>query len=177
VSGRADRPRRTFAASVVGLQRSLGNAQIARLVAGAWGAGPDERPAIEIQRSEDRSPVFDIVGRGGGRPLEPRVRETMEARLGTSLDSVRVHVDARSAESVQAKAYTVGEDIVVHPRHYSASSSSGRQLLAHEAVHVAQQRAGPVSGTPVGGGISLSDPADRFEREAEAVARDVSGRI
>jgi hypothetical protein len=85
-----------------------------------------------------------------------------------------VHVDARSAESVQAKAYTVGEEIVVHPRHYDPVSPPGRQLLAHEAVHVVQQRSGPVSGTPIGGGIAVSDPSDRFEREAEATVRDVT---
>ncbi|HWH11046.1 MAG TPA: DUF4157 domain-containing protein [Solirubrobacteraceae bacterium] len=129
------------------------------------------------QVGENRSPVFDVVGRGGGRPLDPRVRETMEDHLGSPLGHVRVHVDARSTESVQAKAYTVGEDIVVHPRHFHPSALSGRQLLAHEAVHVHQQRSGPVAGTPVGGGISLSDPSDRFEQEAEAAARIVSSRL
>jgi uncharacterized protein DUF4157 len=162
---------------VLALQRTVGNARVAALLDGADAGRRTLQRAITAQRREERSPVFDVVGRGGGRPLEPRVRETMEDHLGTSLDSVRVHVDARSTESVQAKAYTVGEDIVVHPQHFSASSSSGRELLAHEAVHVAQQRSGPVSGTPVGGGISLSDPSDRFEREAEATARRVSSRL
>ena len=40
-------------------------------------------------------------------------------------------------------------------------------MLAHELTHVVQQRSGPVDGTPAGGGISLSDPSDRFERAAE----------
>jgi hypothetical protein len=150
------------------LQRSVGNARVARLLSGVHG----DRD-VDLQRSEERSPVFDVIGRGGGRPFEAGVRQTMEARLGTPLDSVRVHVDARSTDSVQARAYTVGEDIVVHPRHFSPSSLAGRELLAHEAVHVAQQRSGPVTGTAVGGGISLSDPSDRFEREAEATARSV----
>ena len=40
-------------------------------------------------------------------------------------------------------------------------------MLAHELTHVVQQRSGPVDGTSAGGGISLSDPSDRFERAAE----------
>ena len=36
-----------------------------------------------------------------------------------------------------------------------------------------QQRSGPVEGTPAGGGIKVSDPSDRFEREAAANAERV----
>ena len=43
-------------------------------------------------------------------------------------------------------------------------------MLAHELTHVVQQRSGPVDGTPTGGGVQVSDPSDRFEREAEANA-------
>lgn len=43
-------------------------------------------------------------------------------------------------------------------------------MLAHELTHVVQQRNGPVDGTPAGGGVQVSDPSDRFEREAAANA-------
>ncbi len=43
-------------------------------------------------------------------------------------------------------------------------------MLAHELTHVVQQRSGPVDGTPTGGGVKVSDPSDRFEREAAATA-------
>jgi hypothetical protein len=43
-------------------------------------------------------------------------------------------------------------------------------MLAHELTHVVQQRSGPVDGTDSGGGIKVSDPSDRFEREASANA-------
>ncbi|HEU0316121.1 MAG TPA: DUF4157 domain-containing protein [Solirubrobacteraceae bacterium] len=150
------------------LQRLVGNRVVARLLDDADGQETAATAPIE------RSPIFDVIGQGGGRPLDARVRKTMEDRLGSPLGSVRVHVDSTSAESVQAKAYTVGEEIVVHPRHYDPASSSGRELLAHEAVHVVQQRAGPVAGTTMPGGIAVSDPSDRFEREAEATAREVT---
>jgi hypothetical protein len=43
-------------------------------------------------------------------------------------------------------------------------------MLAHELTHVVQQRSGPVDGTDAGGGVKVSDPSDRFEREAVANA-------
>jgi hypothetical protein len=46
-------------------------------------------------------------------------------------------------------------------------------MLAHELTHVVQERAGAVDGTPAPGGIWVSDPSDRFEREAAAKAERV----
>jgi hypothetical protein len=43
-------------------------------------------------------------------------------------------------------------------------------MLAHELTHVVQQRSGPVDGTDAGGGVRISDPSDRFERDAVATA-------
>ena len=50
---------------------------------------------------------------------------------------------------------------------------TGKLTLAHELTHVVQQRSGPVDGTPASGGIKVSDPSDRFEREAAANAERV----
>ncbi|HEX7304377.1 eCIS core domain-containing protein, partial [Lentzea sp.] len=47
---------------------------------------------------------------------------------------------------------------------------SGKHMLAHELTHVVQQRSGPVEGTDNGGGVKVSNPSDRFEREAVATA-------
>jgi hypothetical protein len=97
----------------------------------------------------------------------------MEAAFGTSFEHVRVHTDdqaARSAESVGANAYTVGADVVFRGGQYSPGTPTGQRTIAHELAHVVQQRQGPVDGTPIGGGISVSDPGDRFERAAEATA-------
>ncbi len=89
---------------------------------------------------------------------------------------VRVHDDtaaASSAQSVNAHAYTVGSNIVFQRDVYDPSSEAGRTTLAHELTHVIQQRCGPVDGTAAAGGIKVSDPGDRFEREAAANAERV----
>ena len=140
---------------VLDLQRSAGNAATSALL------------------EDDRSPVHDVVGSGGGSPLPTDVRADMEGRLGHDFGDVRVHTDARahdSARAVGAHAYTVGRDVVFQRDRYDPSSDEGRTTLAHELTHVVQQRQGEVDGTPAPGGIRVSDPSDRFEREAAATA-------
>lgn len=142
-------------ARVSALQRSLGNQAVSRVV------------------DEEASPVHDVAGSGSGTALAPDVRVDMEHRLGHDFGDVRVHTDGRahdSAVSVNAQAYTVGSDVVFQRDKYDPSSDDGRLMLAHELTHVVQQRSGPVDGTPTGGGINVSDPSDRFEREASANA-------
>ena len=142
---------------VLHLQRTAGNATVADML------GDQER----------RSPVMDVVESGGGQPLEDNVRADMEGRLGYDFGDVRIHADARateSARSVQAHAYTVGSNIVFQSDRYAPGTSEGQKMLAHELTHVVQQRTGPVDGTPGPGGIKISDPSDRFEREAETTA-------
>jgi Domain of unknown function (DUF4157) len=97
----------------------------------------------------------------------------MEARLGHDFSDVRIHNDDaahQSAKSVNAQAYTVGSSIVFQRDKYDPGSAAGQHMLAHELTHVVQQRSGPVDGTDAGGGVKVSDPSDRFEREAVANA-------
>jgi hypothetical protein len=114
-----------------------------------------------------------VVGSGGGKPLDADTRTDMESRLGHDFSDVRVHTDSpahESAQAVNAHAYTVGSNIVFQRDKYDTSSTEGRTMLAHELTHVVQQRNGPVDGTPAGGGLQVSEPSDRFEREAAANA-------
>jgi hypothetical protein len=144
-------------AAVLGLQRSVGNSGTAGVL------------------DEERSPVHDVVN-SGGEPLAPDVRAEMEGRLGHDFADVRVHADTaahESAKAVSAHAYTVGSNVVFQRDKYDPSSSAGKTMLAHELTHVVQQRAGAVDGTPAAGGIRVSDPSDRFEREAAANAERV----
>lgn len=144
------------------LQRTAGNAAVGAL----------------LQREEEgRSPVKDVIESGGGQPLSSDVRDPMEQHLGADFGDVRVHTDDAadaSARSVNANAYTVGSDVVFQRDRYDPSSNEGMRTLAHELTHVVQQREGPVDGTPAPGGIRISDPNDRYEREADRVAEQVT---
>lgn len=69
----------------------------------------------------------------------------MEQRFGHDFASVRVHTGsaaAQSAQDVNARAYTVGNDIVFGTNQFAPGSLEGRRLLAHELTHVAQQASG-----------------------------------
>ncbi|WP_234327827.1 DUF4157 domain-containing protein [Streptomyces sp. NRRL F-2664] len=116
-----------------------------------------------------RSAVHDVL-RAPGRPMDTATRTDMEARLGADFSDVRIHDDSAakaSAAEVGARAYTSGSHVVI------GSGGGDRHTLAHELTHVIQQRQGPVAGTDNGAGLRVSDPADRFEREAEANATRV----
>lgn len=143
------------ASGLAHLQRAVGNAGVSAALA-----------------DEERSPVHDVIS-SSGRALDTDVRADMEARLGHDFGDVRVHDDSRahdSAVAVNANAYTVGSNIVFQRDRYDPGSADGKLTLAHELTHVVQQRSGPVEGTDSGGGIKVSDPSDRFEREASANA-------
>jgi hypothetical protein len=66
-----------------------------------------------------------------------------EADLGIEPGSVRLHTGPRAenaARALNARAFTVGNDIVFGRNEYSPASSEGQRLLTHELVHVAQQQ-------------------------------------
>jgi Domain of unknown function (DUF4157) len=142
--------------AIVHLQRVVGNASVQAML--------DE---------EQQSPVHEVVGSGGGSPLDSSTRSLMEQRLGHDFTDVRIHTGEKadeSARSINARAYTVGTDVVFGSGHYAPDSATGQRVLAHELTHVVQQKAGPVAGTPAPGGIRLSDPSDPFEQAAESAA-------
>jgi len=117
------------------------------------------------------SMVREIVN-SPGRPLDAATRSSMEPRFGYDLSRVRVHTDeqaAQSARAVHASAYTAGDHVVFGAGQYSPGTSAGQRTMTHELTHVLQQASGPVPGTPVAEGLSVSHPADPFERAAERV--------
>ncbi|RMI45259.1 eCIS core domain-containing protein, partial [Actinomadura harenae] len=156
------------------LQRLAGNAAISR-------SAEEERHVHDAScgHAVQRSAVHQALS-SPGHPLSADVRQEMEGRLGADFSDVRVHTDGvghKAAASVDAHAFTSGSHIVFQRGRYDAGSTSGKRMLAHELTHVIQQRSGPVAGTDVGDGLKVSDPSDRFEREAEANAvRAMSGK-
>ncbi|SRR6266851_1104104 len=144
--------------ALLNLQRLAGNSSVSSLL------GED---------TEERSPVREVIGSGGGSPLEGSTRTYMESRLGHDFSDVRVHTGPKadeSARSINAQAYTVGTNVVFQTGKFAPETPTGLHTLAHELTHVVQQKSGPVAGSPAPGGIRLSDPSDSFERAAERSA-------
>jgi len=88
------------------------------------------------------SSAFTNVVQSAGQPLDANTRSFMEPRFGRDFSNVRIHNDAEaatSARSINAMAYTSGNDIVFGQNQFSPTTNSGKQLLAHELTHVIQQ--------------------------------------
>jgi hypothetical protein len=100
---------------------------------------------------------------GRGTPLAPYDLTRFSAAFGRDLSRVRLHTGGEAsalARAQHALAYTTGSDIVLGSS-YAPGSTEGRRLLAHELVHVVQQRQGRAGGTPA------SDADALFENEAD----------
>jgi hypothetical protein len=101
-------------------------------------AAPAEAPAV----------VHDVL-RQSGQKLDTATRAYFEPRFGIDFGAVRIHHAAaapRAAQSVGARAFTAGENIVFAHGEFAPASVAGRQLLAHELAHVVQQRGGVATG-------------------------------
>jgi hypothetical protein len=99
------------------------------------------------------------AARGVGAPLPTSVRSYYEPRFGRDFGSVRVHTGgeaAQSARGLQARAFTLGSDIVFGSGHFSPHSGEGQRLLAHELTHVVQQGGAKASEGSEGMGVTSS---------------------
>jgi hypothetical protein len=95
-------------------------------------------------RDEAPSTVSEAL-REPGRPLDAPTRQFFEPRFAADFSSVRVHTGLaadKSAKSVGALGYTVGQDVVFANNRFSPGTHEGRKLLAHELAHVVQQGGG-----------------------------------
>jgi hypothetical protein len=102
-------------------------------------ASPELHIGSEGDRSEQEA---DRMADALPRTPEPGSAPGSGPRGGYDFSHVRVHTDARAAESaraVNALAYTVDRDIVFGAGQYAPETAQGKRLLAHELTHVVQQ--------------------------------------
>jgi peptidoglycan hydrolase-like protein with peptidoglycan-binding domain len=115
--------------------------------------------------------------RGSGQPLPESVRSFFEPRFGHDFSPVRVHTDrqaAQAAQAVQARAYTLGKDIVFGAGQYAPATIEGKRLLAHELTHTVQQASEGATGIQrtIGDGHDLASPRFAGDPVLEAVFDD-----
>ena len=80
--------------------------------------------------------------KGGGQALDPDLQVRMGKAMGADFSGVRVHTGAQSDrlnESIQAKAFTMGQDVFFKQGAYQPGRRGGQELIAHELTHVIQQ--------------------------------------
>lgn len=99
------------------------------------GGEGDAGPQLEAQ-------LTDLPG--AGQPLSETSLAFYETRFHHDFGPVRLHTDSRAAElahRINARAFTVGSNIVFASGQYSQGTTEGQRLLAHELTHVIQQQA------------------------------------
>lgn len=126
--------------------------RVAEQVMGMSGAEPDSdsQEAMKVSRktAAGESAIEGKIERriesviSGGKPLSSSTRSFFEERFGRSFDDVRVHTGPKAneaAQSIDARAFTHGANVVFRKGEYSPNSLEGKRLLAHELTHVVQQ--------------------------------------
>jgi hypothetical protein len=140
--------------------------------------------------------------KGGGQPLTRSVRDFFEPRFCHDFSGVRVHTGSQAAEatrSVNARAFTLGKNVVFGAGQYSPGTTGTKKLLGHELAHVVQQSRNqdavidnrvfraPQSGTKRGSEkvpdlksreliqpkLKISSPNSKYENEADRLAEHV----
>ena len=169
---------------ILRLQRLIGNARVARMLAQRHESAPESEGAAAgglIQAAPEvgleGGPISDELSssiqgqRGSGSTLDDTTRGTMEQGFGTDFSDVRVHTDSTSHDlndSVSARAFTTGNDIFLG----RDASPSDSDLMAHELTHVVQQRSMNVSGP-----MTVSPAGDSYEQEADAASAAINRQI
>jgi hypothetical protein len=98
----------------------------------------------EAERNNQLDSYVASLG-SSGQHLPEASRTFFEPRFGYDFSNVRVHNDtvaAKSAQSINALAYTTGNNIVFNNGQFSPDSDSGKRLMAHELTHIVQQGGG-----------------------------------
>ncbi len=138
--------------------------------------GTLQRAAVNAAPASAVPPIVHDVLNSPGQPLDAGTRSFMEPRFGHDFSGVRVHTDAKAAESaksVNALAYTVGRNVVFGAGQYIPGTMAGRRLLAHELTHTIQQSQGYAIGIAAKSALQVNQPGDSHEQEADRTADSV----
>jgi hypothetical protein len=144
------------------MQQTVGNAAVQRFLAQRSDSGPTDL-------DEDTSSSINGQ-RGAGQALDKDIAEKAGGTMGQDFSDVNVHTDSQADElsqSLGATAFTTGNDIFFREGAYNPGSGDGQRLISHELTHVVQQ-GGNAPGAQ--GKMTVNDPNDQFEAEADSVA-------
>lgn len=131
--------------------------------------------AVAASLGRSRGDLIRSVLAEPGRPVGQEVVDLVRDTTGGDASEIVVHDGPQAGEaasSVDAEMFASGNHIVA-PKGLDVSSRQGVFGTVHEVHHILEQQAkGPVAGTDSGDGLSISDPDDRFEQEADAAGAD-----
>lgn len=112
-----------------------------------------------------------------GQPLDHASRAFFESRFRQDFGHVRLHTDhkaAKSAQAVNALAYTVGRNIIFNNGQFAPMTLTGQRLIAHELTHVLQQQQSNYGAFQ--GKLEIGSADNVQEHEADLIADSVMNR-
>jgi hypothetical protein len=141
---------------VMQLHHSIGNRAAAEYVNRASTPRQVQKAKVEPRPASERGSAQKELGfevseefenrlqanNKGGKPLDQGVRSYFEPRFGFNLNSVRLHTGGEASalsRSIDAKAFTYGNNIYLNQDKSETTSPGIQRLLAHELAHVVQQ--------------------------------------
>jgi len=131
-------------------------------------AGPTSSPTPGKSSLMTQEAIAEQIAElGEGAPVQPAIRQAVEATVGSSLGEARVHTSPAAnalARAQGARGFAFGSAIVLA----AGESASDTELIAHELTHVAQQR-GSLPRLQLKGGAPTPS-----EHHADAVAAKVT---
>ena len=141
--------------------------------------GEEEMMGGESLGRSEMPPPFSLdsspLQRKRNPDLPEDVQTNMEDAYGHDFSNVKIHPDSDSAEEMDARAYTKGDDVHFAPGEFDPGSETGQDLIGHEFAHIAQQREGRVQTTTMEDGNAVNDNQSLEEEADEMSARAKSG--
>ena len=107
------------------------------------------------------------------RSMRPRARSWSRASDTISAGCVCMRMPAESAQAVNARAFTVGQNVVFATGEFAPHTPLGRQVLAHELTHTIQQ-APPLEAPLRSTNLKISESSDASEQQADRIARTIN---
>lgn len=131
------------------------------------------RPTTEAVAGGPASDALESAisqARGSGQSLDPNLQQQMGQAIGADFSGVKVHTDTQSDQmnrSIQAKAFTTGQDIFFRQGAYQPGGRDGQELIAHELTHVVQQNGRSVQAMMLTPGLNQVIQARKITNDAD----------
>lgn len=166
-----------FVSGVKNVASSIGNAVSSGVSSVVSGIGSLFFKGKEGGAKANQSLVSVMAQLGKGQALNSATLSKMEGAMGGSFSGVEIHTDSNAAalsQSMNARAFTVGNHIAFANGEHQPGTLKGDALLAHELAHVQQQKVGLENGL-----MQKSDTAqnDSLEENADNQAVHAVSKI
>jgi len=133
---------------------------------------------VASHEGAESAPVMKGIPRSSGQSLDAATRNSIESQFGHDFSGVRVHTGveaASAAKALNARAFTVANDIYFGADAFRPNAAEGKRLLMHELVHTVQQ--GPAASAAPATKLDVSQPGDPAEIEADRISNSMSSAM